>query len=764
MAVRTLYSGPGQGLGAYRAALPPPPGGGAGHEGLSLDQIRSVFRRHLSLILTVVVVGTALAVLIGSKLTPKYTATAAVVIDSTDARLLDVIDQARGAPENSMVETEIELITSSSLIGRVMADLKLFDDLEFRPPVAEGDRNVTIKLPEPLASVVAFLPESWLRAVGAAEDGLTPAEATDQANVAAATVERFMSQLEIEQAGGAVIDISATSRDAEKAARIANGIAEAYVNAQVERKRRAAGSAASWLADRLTELQHEVEAAEKQAAEFRASNGLFNSGGGGSTDGGTLNDQKILDLNRQLVALRADKRAHEAKLNRARASDPEALAEELNSSLIGTLRGEEATLLRQEAELAQTYGPRHPTMINLRAEIAGVRDKIRIEVERGVRSLADDLATLASQEQIIAQDLEELKQENAREGQAKVRLRELERQADANRQLYETFLRRYKEAQEQEQIIAPDARVITVAESPAKAITPGPKVFGLIGFTVSLMFGSLLAFLIDGLDRRVRSGAAIEREFGINVLGVLPLISGREARQRPAQYIAERPFSGFAEAARSIVTSLRMADQGAAASVLMVTSALPEEGKTTLSISLAAGAANAGLKVLLIDLDLRRPTLEERVAEAPVEGGLIDFLNGTLPRERLIQHEPKSGIDFIAVGPPPHNPLELLQSPKLSRLIEGARREYDQIIIDCAPILAVTDARVATRLADRIILATRWRHTGSDAVGGALRVLLGVRAEIAGCVLTAVNMNQYRLYASGEAASYYKRYRRYYID
>ena len=254
--------------------------------------------------MTVVVVGTALALLIGSQLTPKYTATAAVVIDSTDAQLLDVIDQGRGASENSMVATEIELITSRSLIGRVMADLKLFDDPEFRPPVSEGDGQVTINLPEPLASVAGLLPESWLRAVGAAEDGLTPAEAADQANVAEATVERFMTRLEVAQAGGAnVIEIGVTSRDPEKAARIANGIAEAYVNAQVERKRRAAGSAASWLADRLTELQHDVEAAEKEAAEFRASNGLFNSGAG---DGGTLNDQKILDLNRQLVALRAE--------------------------------------------------------------------------------------------------------------------------------------------------------------------------------------------------------------------------------------------------------------------------------------------------------------------------------------------------------------------------------------------------------------------------------------------------------------------------
>jgi capsular exopolysaccharide synthesis family protein len=743
-------------------ALPSPPGGGPGREGFTLDQIRTVLRRHLSLIVTVVAVGTGLATLAGYKLTPEYTATAEVVIDRSDAALLDVLDEDQGrALADSTVETEIELITSRSLLGRVMADQGLFDDPELRPPDAGGGSGPTIALPEPLRTVSSWLPLSWLVGAGFAEDGPPTRAAEKRLDVAVATLDRFARQVEIEQAGGShVIDINFTSRDPEKAARIANGIADAYVNAQVERKRRAAGSAASWLADRLTELQHAVENAEKAVAQFRATNGLFNSEAG---DGGTLNDQKILDLNRQLVALRAEKRALEAKLNRARSSSLDALSEELNSTLVATLRGEEATLQRQQAELAQTYGPRHPTMINLRAEMSGIQDKIRLEVERGVRALGDDLQVLKTQEQVIAQDLEGLKQENAREGQAEVRLRELERQAEANRQLYETFLRRYKAAQEQEQVIAPDARIVTTAAAPDQPVTPGPKVFALIGFTVSLMLGSFLAFLVEGLDRRVRSGSAIEREFGVSVLGVLPLITERAARERPAQYVADRPFSGFAEAARSIVTGLRMADQGAAPA-LLVTSALPEEGKTTLSISLAAAAANSGLKVLLIDLDLRRPTLHQRLGDGSDPDGLVDYLNDCLPRERLIRHEPQSGIDFVVVGRPPHNPLELLQKPKLQRLIETARREYDQVIIDCAPVLAVTDARVATRLVDRVILAARWRSTGTDALGGALRTLREVRAEIAGCVLTAVNIDQYGLYASGEAASYYKRYRHYYVE
>ena len=760
MAVQRLHS-QRQGLGR-RPPLPPPSGGGPGREAFTLDQVRSVLRRHLSLIVTVVAIGTGLAILAGHKVTRQYTATAQVVIDRSDAALLDVINEGRvGTPADSAVETEIQLITSRTLLGRVMADQALFDDPEFNPPASDEGADAASDLPEPLRTVASILPASWLTAAGLAEDDPAVGAAQDRVNLAVAAVDRVAARIDVEQAGGSqVIDISFTSRDPEKAARIANSIAEAYVSAQVERKRRAAGGAASWLGDRLTELQHEVEASEEGIAEFRAASGLFNTG---ASDGSTLNDQKILDLNRQLVALRAEKRALEAKLARARSSSAEALSQELNSPLIASLRGEEATLQRQQAELAQTYGPRHPTMINLQAEMAGIRDKIALEVERGVRALADDLQVLESQEEVIAQDLEVLKAEDAVEGQAEVRLRELERQAEANRQLYETFLRRYKEAQEQEQIVAPDARVITVAETPDRPVTPGPSVFALVGFTLSLMLGTFLAFLIEGLDRRVRSGSDLEREFGIGVLGVLPLISGREDRLRPAHYLAERPFSGFAEAARSIVTGLRMSDQ-ASASVLMVTSALPEEGKTTLSISLAAGAANSGLKVLLIDLDLRRPTLHERVGQGPHQAGLVDHLNGTLPRERLIQHEPESGIDFVVVGRPPHNPLELLQSPKLRRLIETARRDYDQVIIDCAPVLAVTDARVATQLADRIILATRWRSTGSDAVGGALRILADVQADVAGCVLTAVNMNQYRLYASGEAASYYKQYRRYYVE
>jgi capsular exopolysaccharide synthesis family protein len=278
------------------------------------------------------------------------------------------------------------------------------------------------------------------------------------------------------------------------------------------------------------------------------------------------------------------------------------------------------------------------------------------------------------------------------------------------------------------------------------------------------MLGCMLAFLKDRLDNRVQSANQIERTLGLSVLGLLPRLSNRRAKRWPGRYIAERPFSSFAEAARSIVTGVRTHRHGSAAPVMLVTSALPHEGKTTLAISLAAAAASSGLKTLLIDLDLRCPSLDDRLADTIELPGLVDHLKGQLQRSQLIQRDDGSGIDYVVVGEPPHNPLELLQSPQLRHLIETWRREYDQVFIDSAPVLAVTDTRVTVGLADRVLLAAMWQETDLDAVTHAVRSLLEVGGEVAGVVLTSVNMKRYKLYARGEAGSYYKRYRRYYLE
>ena len=764
MAVQKLTMLERQGSGGLQPAALPPPDGDA--PGLSLAEVVGTLRRRLRLILVVIVAGTLLAAALGQAFTPKYTATAAVVIDATDSSFFEVLaDRMPEGVSPDRINTEIELITSRSHLHRVMGELDLYDAPWFQPPVAEDASGVEIHLPEPLRTLAGVLPETWLIKIGVAEEALTPVEEAAPEIRQAAALERFRKRLEVSQQNAAqVIAINVTLPDPGAAARIANGIAESYVTSQVEYKRELASQAAGWIEDRLGELQASVQDAERQVQEYQTEKGLALN-----AEGGTLNDQRLVDLDQQRRELRAQLIEREAKLNQIRALQRApggngALAGQLDSPLLATLQADMVAREREIAELGQTFGPNHPQMLNLRADRAALQARFDIEVERAVGALEDEIAVISSRAGIIDQDLNRLQGENARERQDMVRLNEYQRQAVANQELYEIFLRQFKENQQRIEMMVADARLISRAVPPEEASTPGPPVFALVGFTVSVMFGSLLAFLTERLDDRIRNTDAIERQLGLGTLGILPKLKKRGARRWPGRYIAERPFSSFAEAARSIITTLRMHNYGAASPVVMVTSALPREGKTTLSISLAAAAARSGLKTLLIDLDLRCPTLDDRLAGRHDLPGLVDHLHDELPRSELIHHDADSGIDFVAVGDPPHNPLEILQSPRLRHLIETWRREYDHVIIDSAPVLAVTDTRVATRLVDRVIIAARWQKTDIGALSHALRSLLDVDAEIAGCVLTGVDMNKYKLYARGDAGSYYKRYRRYYLE
>lgn len=735
----------------------------AGHvNSASLDEIFAMLRRRLGLIVVVVLAGTGVAALIGHAITRQYTATAAVVIDATDQSFMEFLDNRSpegGAPDR--IATEIELITSRSHLELVMNDLQLFGDPGFQP-TQEPD----IDLPEPLRTAASILPDSWLVQTGMAKEKLSPETDLSQPEVrTAAAVDRFRNRLEVERRNNAqVISIRFNSSEPDKAATVANRVADLYVSSQVEYKRDMGRRAASWLQQRLDELRNAVEEAEEEAARYRTEQGLAARAGGS-----TLNEQRILDLNDRLSVLRAEKVAMQTKLERARAlqrSDEgqQAIADVLASPRLDDLRAEAMALVRQRAEMGQAFGPNHPRMRSIDAEFDTIHERIRLEIHHALRNLEDEVEAIDAHQRIVEQDLQELQQENAREAQATIRLSELERQAQANRELYEMFLRQSKAAHERIDMMVPDARVISRAVPPTMASTPSPSVFALIGFTASLMFGSFLTFLVERLDRRIQNAHTIERSLGLKVIGILPQVRDRSARQWPGRYVAERPLSAFAEATSSITNSLRSAVYGSDAPVFLITSALPHEGKTTLSISLAAAAVRSGLKTLLIDLDLRRPILAQHMAEAPDLQGLAEHLRGELPLSELVHHEGKSGIDFVTVGAGLDNPFEVLQSPRLRELVKTWRRDYDHIIIDSAPILAVTDTKFALRFADLVVLAARWKYTELDAVAQATRVLLEANVPISGCVLTVVNMKKYRLYASGEAGSYYRRFRGYYVD
>lgn len=734
-------------------------------DAVDLKQLLGALRRRRNVILWTVVLVTALAALIGFQLTPKYTAKALVMIDPRKERVVNVEEVLQGVnPDAAVVETQIKVIQSRAHIERVMDHLKLFADAEFNPYLREGRREVALRFGGAWEQLLGWLPDPVLVATGLAEEPLVGADGELSEVVAReAAVREFADNLRVTQEGRSyVIAISFTSIDSEKAARIANAVAKLYVESERELKVEATKEASGWLAERLETLRNEVIRAERAVETYRAEAGLVDTGGK------TLKEQELADLNRELAVARADLAAREAKLRqinelRAKGESLDAVAEVIDSPVIVNLRQQEALLLRDEAELKTFFGEKHPKMQNLLNEKANLQDKIEKEVQRIVRTLENDVRVARARVASLERDLDKLSNVTEDQRQKLVRLRELEREAQASRQLYEAFLQRFKETREQADIVKSNARVVSEAAPPDEPSTPGPLLFAAAGFTGSMLLGTLLALLLERLDSGLRTGRQIETELQIPAFGLVPRLDHLKRDQKPHRYLIQKPLSAYAEAIRSLFTSLQLSDVDNPPKVVLVTSSLPQEGKTTLAVSLATFAARSSQRTLLMDLDLRHPSIPRELGFAP-KAGFVEYIAGEVPLEAAIGHDQETGIDYLPVKRQAPNPTDLLGSQRMKQLMEELRQRYDFIVIDSAPLLGVTDSKVIARLADKVLFVVRWEETNAETARNALQHLLEVRASIAGAVLTLVDVKKHARYGYGDVGQYYGKYRKYYVN
>jgi polysaccharide biosynthesis transport protein len=382
-----------------------------------------------------------------------------------------------------------------------------------------------------------------------------------------------------------------------------------------------------------------------------------------------------------------------------------------------------------------------------------------------VRGLENEMEVARSREEAFLQGLKEAKGEargqSAVTGQAEVQLRALQREASADRSLYESFLVRLKEVEEQQQIIAPDVRIVSPADVPGAPSTPPPAVFALIGFTGSLVLGSILAVLLEQQDTALRNRWQVEGLLGVHGLGLVPAVD--EFRSGLRNHFVSKSGSAYAEGVRSLFTQLHWANEGNPPKVLLVTSALPGEGKTSLAGSLALCAAQLKQSVLLIDLDLRRPAVGGFFG-LELATGITEFLSGDAYFEDVVQKNEDTGVDVLAVAKVHDNPTALLVSDRLQLLLREARTRYDRIIIDSPPVLGVADAKIVAPAVDAVLFVIRWERTKRDAAQAALKELGDVSANVVGAVLNNVDMKRHAHYAYGDAGQYYMNYSRYYRE
>lgn len=730
-----------------------------------LGLFRVLWRRKL-LVGSLVLLGTVGAYLYGKNLTPEYTAKSAVLIEPPKSQIIDVQAMMSGlTPDGATMATQIKLIQSRTFVARVMDDLKLFDDPEFNAALRPQDGpSLKLSLSEPFRKLLALVPNEWLITTGLASEPVTVLESEAPRLAREAAIDTFLGGIEVSNEGGTyLIGINYTSEDAEKAARIANRLAEVYVDDQLKTKLFATDRASVWLQERLDSLKEEVRASEEAVERYKAQNNLLDS-----NNGVLLNDQELSDLNRELITAKADLAERQAKLSlvrglRGRGQALDAIGDVVSSPVIVNLRAQEVQLLREEAELRSLYGERHPKMQQLAVEKANIQGKIGAEVTRITTVLENDVAVAAARAQTIESQLAGLKTRSTTNREAEVRLRELERQATTSRSLYEAFLARFKETREQQEIVEPDSRLVAIASPPSKPSTPGAKLFAAAGLLASGMIATILALLLDRLDRGLRSAREVEAALGLPTLALVPKLDKLKRGQKPYQYLMDKPLSAYTEAIRSIYMALKLASVDRAPKVVLVTSSLPEEGKTTIAVCLATFAARSHKRVLLIDLDLRHPSVHRELGWS-VSHGLVEYLVDDRPLDEAIQHDLETGLHFLPVKAQTTNPTDLLESERLRTLIETCRARYDYVIIDSAPLVSVTDSRLAALLADKTVFVIKWGDTVESAAQDGVQTLRDIGIDIAGAVLTQIDLKRHAQYHYADIGEYYNKTKNYYVN
>lgn len=730
-----------------------------------LGLFRVLWRRKL-LIAAVVALGTVGAYLYGKNLTPTYTAKAAVLIDPQQTQIIELKAMLSGlTADGAGLSTQIKLIQSRTFLARVMDELGLFEDPEFNPALRpKDDPPIKISLTEPFRKLMALIPPDWLMAVGLSEEPVTVLESEAPRLAREMAIDLFANGLEVTTDGGTyLITISYTALTAAKSAQIANRLAEVYVDDQLKSKLFTTDRASVWLDERLSTLRDEVRQAEEAVERYKADNNLV-----GTQNGTLLNDQELSSLNSELIQARADLAERQAKLGlvqslRSRGQGLDAIGEVVASPVIIGLRAQETQLLRSEAELASLYGARHPKMQELATEKASVQAKINGEVGRITTVLANDVSVAQARVQTIESQLNGYKSRSTENRGAEVKLRELERQADTSRSLYEAFLTRSKEMGEQQEITEPDARLVGIATPPNRPSTPGPKLFAAAGFLASGMLAALLALLLDRLDRGLRSAREVESALGMPTLALVPKLDKLKRGQRPYQYLMDKPLSAYTEAIRGVYMALKLTNIDRAPKVILVTSSLPEEGKTTIAVSLATFAARSHKRVLLIDLDVRHPSVHRELGWS-VSHGLVEYLIEDRPLEDVIQHDLETGLHFLPVRAQATNPTDLLESERLRALIETCRARYDYIIINSAPLVSVTNSRLVSLLADKTVFVIKWGDTVESAAQDGVQTLRDIGIDIAGAVLTQIDLKKHAQYHYADIGEYYNKTKHYYVN
>ena len=717
--------------------------------GMSIIQFRDFFGREWRLILSVTLATIVLGALYVATSPYRYTAYTDMIIDTKRV----IWTQSEMASENrpvddASVESEMETTKSEKVALNVIDRLNLREDPEFAGSA-----------PGRLRRLIAFLTFS-----SPAKREMSRSDATRSA------LDTLKSNLRVTRLGRSYVEqIAYTSLDRDKAATIANSFADAYIEDQLQAKFEATRRASVWLEQRIEELRKQASDAYKAVQDFKSLNSIIIG-----VDGKLASEVELDQLGIALAKARADTSQARSKLDRIagvleqrsdtrgnlRIPDP-VVTDALSSPVITKLRQQFLEDQNKESEWATRYGPEHQAAKNLRAEMAALQRAIWDELSRIAESYKSELQIAKSQEDAIDKRMIEVFQKSGSTRQSQVRLRELETAANTYRGIYENFLTRFTQSVQQQSFPSTEARVVTLASPPP--VPSSPKTLSTIalaavcGFAISV----LAAFARQQMNRQIHTRAQLEKLLGMPCLAVLPAFSApgvstrskkqRSSTRRPTldstafQQISEAaPFSATAEALRYIKVAIDLHPRNA--KVIGMVSALPGEGKTTVSIGFAAFAAKNRARTLVIDADLRNPSMTRSLGYSN-EPGLLSMVTDKTDFEDLVIKDTRLNFDFLpsSTQTKPSNSSDVLNSLPMVEMLKQARSRYDYILVDLPPILPVVDVKAVAHLFDAFVLVVEWGNTSAEEVLKAVSSS-SISERMLGTVLNKANESVMRRY------------------
>ena len=697
--------------------------------------LRKLWRRKF-LLVAIAVVGIGGATVIIARMPAHYVAHAFVVIGDPlgKSRLSYGANQTGGIvalPDNGTVLTEVEVLKSPQLALEVIRDLKLENSPEFNAAAAPVEQ-----------------PGAWSRA----KEWLFGSQAAPdpQADIPAElsrTVDNFLGRLRVTvKDNSRMLDVAFDASNPRLAMQVTNALVDRYVNNQLESRLQSVQRTSSWLHDKILQLQAKVEDAEKAVEQFRSQAGLFSAPGGQP-----LLLKQMTDVSAELANAQTARAAVEARLNQLRASGQPSgrgspTSDVVDSPFMRTLDGQQADAEQKLAEASASLGERNPATLGLRERLRNIQVAKRNEGFRVSAALENDLKIARMKESGLSDRLGRLQNDVVQMNRSEINLRALEREAQADRLVLNNYIARFKETSREDDISSqrPDARIVSYAQLPVSPDRPKRGLLILIAGMASLIGGALVALIVEKADRRLHSLEEVEGRLKITGLGMLPL--SKPAQLSPSE--AARYGSSYREAAKA--TYSRLFCGRVAPKVTVVTSAFPGEGKTTLALSLAAMAAQSGKRVLFVDGDFWKSGAGA-VLGIRSSAGLADLLEGKAKLVDAVMSDVTSGADIILPGKFSRASL-VAWIGKLPELLDALKSQYDVIIIDAPPILAVSEATLLAGHADATVMAIRWASTPWDAAKIALKKLHDAGASVTGSVLTMVRENRHAKYGYPQAA------------